>query len=251
MPKISDIKCVVFDLDGTIYFGDKLAERANEVISYCRHKFGHVYFATNNSAKTRVEIYEKLIKMGVDTKLDEILNSGYIMVEYLKKSNLKEVFCLGTDSLIKELQDNDINPKSNNPKAIVIGYDPDFTLKKLEEAYKVYSPDCKIIIANKDRIYPANGFNRPGAGAAVSAFEYTVNKEADVYIGKPSTKMLEIIAEKLNLESNNILMVGDNIESDIKMARDFNAQSILISACQNCIEDCNLVSKLADIMEII
>lgn len=226
-----NIKCVVFDLDGTIYLGDKqLNDGANEFIKYAREKYGKVFFATNNSALTRNQVFDRLLKLGIDLKNEEVINSSYLIVKYLINNHIRDVWCLGTQNLCEELVQHGINPKSESPQYIVVGYNYNFSLSHIEEALSHYNEGCKIIVANKERAYPRDGgVLTPGAGAIVAAFLYTVNRKEDIIIGKPSTMMLETIAQQENLLPANILMIGDTYESDIKMAEDFGAVGLLIT----------------------
>ncbi len=249
---LNDIKCVIFDLDGTIYFGSQLAEQANEVIKTARLSCEKIFFVTNNSAKTRVQIFEKLVKLGVDVHLEEVINSGYAIAKYLKDNNYTEVYCLGTDDLADEIKSFGINTASKEPQAIVVGYDIDFSLSKLEPILNLSNNDYKIIIANQERIYPReSGIITPGAGAIVAAVEYTLNKKKDLIIGKPNPLMLEVITKDLNLKPKEILVIGDSYDSDVKMAEAFGAKSILVTNGDKAEYDCNTVKNLKDILELL
>lgn len=225
----TNTRCVVFDLDGTVYFGKQLALQAEDVILKCRKRFEYVFFATNNSALSRKDLCERLKNFGIDCEIDEIINSSYLIAQYLLQNKLNEVYCLGTERLKEELNAHQINTDSKSPNAIVIGYDKDFNLDKLERAINVYNKDCKIIVANKEKTYPRdNGILAPGAGAIVSAFECCVNRQSDVILGKPNTLMLDFIAQKLKLKHSELLVIGDSIENDIQMAEKFGCGSILV-----------------------
>ena len=126
-------KCIVFDLDGTIYFGSKLANKANEIISYARKVAGQVFFVTNNSAKTRNQIFTKLIDLGINLNQDELITSSYAIAKYLKENYYKETYCIGTDYLREEIERLGINTFSKNPQAIIVGYNPEFKLSDLVE----------------------------------------------------------------------------------------------------------------------
>ena len=249
----SKIKCVVFDLDGTIYFGNSLASKANEVIIHCRNKYKNIFFATNNSAITRKEVYQKLLKLNVNVLEEEVINSSYLIAQYLFASNYKQVYCLGTDSLKSEIKGFGIIAESQNPQAIVIGYDKEFNLNKLELAINVYNKNCKIIVSNKERTYPReNGIITPGAGAAVSSFEYCVNAKSDILVGKPETKMLEYISQKTGFSADEILMIGDSIESDMNMAKKYGSQGIYIKNGEieeNC--EFESINELQELLEIL
>ncbi len=249
----SVLKCVAFDLDGTIYFGGhQLAPRAQEVIDYVRRKFGRVCFVTNNSALSQYQVYQRLSQLGILVNEDEILNSSYLISRYLVSNKIKNVWCIGTVNLCHELEINGINPKSACPDAIVIGYDYNFTLPYIEDALKVYTPKCQIIVANTERVYPRdNGILTPGAGAIVSAFMHTINRNDMVVLGKPNVLMLDSVAKLYNLSAEQILMVGDTYESDIQMAETYGSQAILIKGTNTKDYSCNSVVELQDLLHVL
>lgn len=243
-------KCVIFDLDGTIYFGNQLAQKANEVINKAREKFLHIFFVTNNSAKSREQIYKKLKSLGVDLTQDELYTVSYIIPKYLKEHDYKEVYCIGTDSLCSEISNAGIKYKSKKPEAVVVGFNPDFKLSDLDELANInVDNNCKIIIANRERTYPVDkGYINAGAGPIVSAVECLLNKKVDVVTGKPNVQMLKVVTSGLNISPNEILVIGDSYNSDIRMAQDFGAKGILIT--NNPVNDCQCIEKLSDLLEM-
>lgn len=243
-------KCVVFDLDGTIYFGNELAQNANDVITKVRNNCDNIFFITNNSAKTREQIYTKLVSMGINVKIEEVVTSSYAIAKYLKCNKFTNIYCIGTESLKSEIELLNIDTKSKNPKAVVVGYNPNFKLSDLNELLNINLEDYKLIIANRERCYPKeNGYVVPGAGPIVSAVECMLNKSADIIIGKPSIEMLKTAVLNLNVFPNEICVVGDSFESDIEMAKQYGADGILITKYKK--YDCKCIEKLADLLEIL
>ena len=245
-----DKKCIIFDLDGTIYFGKNLATKAKEVLELCNKKFEYVFFVTNNSARTREEIYQKLCKLGLDIKIEQLISCGYAIAKYLSQNNYTNVWCIGTESLKKELQQLNINPKSTSPQAIVVGYNREFQLEDLKPIIKYKNSNCKLIIANKEHSYPwENKEILPAAGQIVAAVEFTLNKTTDIHIGKPEPTMLQTMLCGLNLKPQNVLVVGDNYESDIKMAQRYGAKGILITTEKK--TDCLCINELSELLEVL
>lgn len=245
------IKCVIFDLDGTIYFGSHLADEANKVIDYAREKFKNVFFITNNSNQTRKQVLDRLLGHNVKAELHEVVNTAYACAKYLEANGYNEVYCLGNENFAQELSNFNINPDSKSPQAIVVGYDKTFDLMKLEKALNVFHDNCKIIVASKERTYPRTPeIISPGAGPIAAAFEHTVDRVADVVIGKPNPYMLEMMTKELNLQPEEILVVGDCYEIDIKMAENLGAHSILICGTENNSYDCTTVRELKEILDI-
>lgn len=242
-------KCIVFDLDGTIYFGSELANKANEVIAYARKISEHVFFVTNNSAKTREQVFDKLVKLGVNLKKEELINSSYAIAKYLKENDYKEIYCIGTEFLKQEIELCGINTNSKEPKAVVVGYNPNFKLSDLDELSNIKLSEYKLIIANKERNYPKeNGYIVPGAGPIVAAVENLLNKQADVIIGKPNHEMLNIMVSNFNIKPDEMCVIGDSYDSDIQMAKNYGAEGILITKEKR--DDCICIENLSDLLEI-
>lgn len=244
-------RCYIFDLDGTIYFGDALADNANAVILRARQNSDAIFFVTNNSAKSRKEIYEKLLKMGIDVKLEEVITSSYAIAKYLATNKLQNVYCIGTHSLKDELKNNSIELSLDNIENIVVGYNKDFKLDDLTELLNLnVSKSVKLIVANKERTYPSKDNQiLAGAGPIVSAVEYALNKTTDVIIGKPNRIMLEIILKGFNFKPKEVCVIGDSLDSDIKMAQLYGADSILIT--DKSYDDIRTIKKLEELLEII
>lgn len=242
-------KCIVFDLDGTIYFGNKPAPKANEIIKKARKLYKHIFFVTNNSAKTREQVWQKLINLGIDVKLEELITSSYAIIKHLESNKYKEVYCIGTNALIEEIENVGINVKSKTPQAIIVGYNPEFKLTDLNELANLQTNNYKLIIANKERNYPTEGnYIIPGAGPIVSAIETLLNKKTDIIIGKPNTEMLKIALSDFNIKPEEIYVVGDSYDSDIKMAQNFGAHGILITKEKR--DDCLCITELKNLLEI-
>lgn len=245
---LEKIKAVVFDLDGTIYYGSKIIEGVQEILSYIRENNKRIFFLTNNSTKSRVEIYNKLRNMGIDCHLEEVYSSGYVAGLYAKRENINNIFIFGSDNLKKEFLDLGINVVEDEKLAenLLIGYDPNFNYKTITQALHVALNGKYIIACNKERHFPGeNAYRLPGCGAMVGAVELCANKETDFIIGKPNTLMLEVLTSINGLNKEDILMIGDTYESDIVMAQKFGCKSILISKEEK--NDTIVVNKISDI----
>ena len=226
------IKAVAFDLDGTIYYGDTLADKSLELTKSLREMGVKVFYFTNNSIKTREEIFEKLSDMGLELSINDVYTSAYATALYARENKLRKVYCMGSEGLIRELEKNGIQVINDgkNVDGIIVGFDTEFNYDKLSRALSILQKGCKLIVCNRDRNYLVeNGRLLPGLGPIVAAIEYSYAKKADYMVGKPNTYMLKILAKEHKLRNNEILVVGDSYETDIKMARRYRCPSILIS----------------------
>lgn len=227
-----NIKAVAFDLDGTIYLGDKIIDGVIGLIKYLEDKSLNIFYFTNNSMKTREEIYNKLRKMGISLSLDKVYSSSYATARYLKEECINDVYCIGSAGLVIEIKNIGINVTDDEKKAkaLVLGLDRDFNYLKLSKALNAIQNGCLVIACNRDKIFPIeNNKLMPGSGPIISAVECLYGKEVDYIVGKPNTYMIKMLSEEWGLSSQQILVVGDSYSSDIEMAKRFRCPSVLIS----------------------
>ncbi len=244
-------KIVVFDLDGTIYYGDKIIDGANDVIRYFREKQIKVYFVSNNSFKKREQIYKKLVDMGISCNVEEVLNSGLISSFIINKFGIKDIYVFGSDNLKEELKNNNVSISENidDAKNLIIGYNPDFNYEKLTNAVNVALKADKIIVCNEDKIFPGkDGRLMPGCGAMVAPVLFCSNRKYDYFVGKPNPLMINMVAEKNKVDIKDILIIGDNYETDIQMAIKANCDSIYIG--KEKYENTICVEKIIDVLNI-
>jgi FMN phosphatase YigB (HAD superfamily) len=76
----------IFDLDGTIYRGEKLIPGARETIERLKSLSKRIVFLSNKPIQTRGDYASKLTRLGIPTQPDEVINSTFVMAHYLKKS---------------------------------------------------------------------------------------------------------------------------------------------------------------------
>lgn len=232
-------KAVIFDLDGTIYYGNTLAYYALESIKILED-FGYkIIFLTNNSTKTRTEICTKLINLDIHTDVDKVYTSSYATGIYLKELNLKKVFLIGTESFAIELSSLGIDIVDEYTcEAVVIGLDTNFTYTTIAKGLTAILNGSKIIASNADANFPIeNGVYKPGANAILASLLGTGNCQADYIVGKPNIYLLEAICRDWNLQKENIWVVGDMLESDILMANRYGCKSILVGKKEKTLED--------------
>jgi HAD superfamily hydrolase (TIGR01450 family) len=225
----SNIKLFAFDLDGTLYVGEKAVPGAVELIRYLRDKYRVVYF-TNNSTKTASQTQEKLKGLGFECELKEIYTSSSAAAVYLKEAQINNLYVIGSPSFRNEIASQGLKVVNHaSADNLVVGLDSDFNYKKIADALSVLLKGGKFIACNEDRAFPA-GENKflPGCGTMVGAIAAAAGRQPDYVVGKPNTYILSKIAGDYHAEPCEIVVVGDSYESDIKMALNYNCQAILV-----------------------
>ncbi len=226
----SNIKLIAFDLDGTLYVGEKIIPGAVELVSYLRGRYQVVFF-TNNSSKTASQIHDILNGLGIECTLEEVYASSSATAVYLREFGIDNLYVVGSPGLNCEIKSNGLNIlDADSAENLVVGLDPDFSYKKLANALNVLLKDGKYIVCNEDGSFPSGEKKYlPGCGAIVSAISAAANKKPDFMVGKPNTYMLAKISEKYDVDNSEIIVVGDSYKSDILMALNFSCKAVLVS----------------------
>jgi arabinose operon protein AraL len=222
----------VFDLDGTIYLGDNMIEGAAEAIQTLRERGDRVVFLTNKPIATRQSYAEKLTKMGIPTVLEDVLNSSLIVARYLQK-RIKpgdSVFVIGEEPIHNELREHGISLTDNSekPDYVVLSWDRQFTYEKLNIVYQAAVNGAIIIASNPDATCPLVNGQIPDTGTFIAALEAATGKAIDFVVGKPSLIAAEAAVEHLGLDYEDCFMIGDRLETDIKMGNDAGMASVLV-----------------------
>jgi arabinose operon protein AraL len=222
----------IFDLDGTIYLGDELIEGVDQAIETLKREGHKVAYLTNKSISKRIDYQSKLKKMGINAELDEIITSSFISGLYLREQIKAggKVLVIGETSLIEEMEDAGISITHNIDEAeyVLIGWDRNFNYSKINTAFQAWKRGAKLIATNPDKTCPIKGGEVPDCAAMIGAIENVIEGKIQV-IGKPSQLMLDYVVKKVfKLKHGDCYMVGDRLETDIKMANDTGVNSVLV-----------------------
>lgn len=223
-------KAVMLDLDGTVYIGSQLTPGAKEGIEKLREMGFKIMFLTNNSMVSRRMIVRKLEELGIAVKMDEVLNSGAASAIYLKrKMNRAKTLVVGEVGLVEELfmQGHEIVSDYGQAEVVVVGGDRHLTYSKLLDAHRAIIRGALFVATNRDHALMSEDGPIPGAGAVVSFLE-TSTKVKPIVIGKPEKYIAELALELLNVAPEEAVIVGDNVATDLELAKKVGMKGILI-----------------------
>jgi NagD protein len=217
-------KGFIFDLDGTVYRGDSLIPGADRVIRLLREKGKKVVFLSNKPLQTREDYASKLTRLGIPTQPDEVINSTFVMTNYLKKIAPEgRLFVVGETPFVEELKKAGfkITDEPREIDYVVVAFDRTFDYKKLNIAFQAIKKfGAHFVATNPDRTCPVEGGEIPDCAGMIAAIEAVTEKKVEVIVGKPSPIMIQTVLDVMGLKPEDCILIGDRLETDIKMGRD-------------------------------
>lgn len=248
----SNIKIVVFDMDGVLRIGSKIIPGAQNIFKTLNLKGIKTMIVTNECRYGEKVLRDDLIEMGVNIPDDtKIITSGMSVYRYLKKKVERfsdDHFCIGIlgesglyNTLTKICKYKNVDILEEPPEDydhsrlfLVLGTLDKIKIANLEKALKWINAGCKIIITCDDMSDPSSkgDFSIGMPRHILHMINFTV-KTNYYSLGKPNPMIAELIRKECcegenKIKDNEVLFVGDTIYTDIKLAEESGFKSALL-----------------------
>ncbi len=206
----------LIDMDGVIYKGSEPIPGAIEFINGLKKNGFPFLFLTNNSQRTSRDVCYKLHKLGFNVTEDDIFTCAMATARYLgSKTPHGTAYVIGEGGLLNELHNEGYSIVDDHPDYVVIGEGRTIMLESVDKAINMVMNGAKLIATNLDPNCPvAGGKYRAGCGAFVAMIEVATGKKA-FSVGKPSPVMMRMARKKLELATDDTIMIGDTMSTDI------------------------------------
>lgn len=229
--KLQAVQCFLFDMDGTVYLGDKLLPGAVETISLLKKQGKKYYFLTNNSSRDQDYYQKKLARMGIAVSCGQIIISTHSAIAYLSFHNYRDLFVLGTVELKKSLAAAGYNivEKGGRADCVLVGFDLTLNYENLAAACQYVDSGVPYVATHPDVRCPLEGGKYlPDCGSIIALIETATGKKCKMVTGKPSRYMLDVVIEITGLSCDKLAVVGDRLYTDIALGSDNGILSVLL-----------------------
>lgn len=227
---LHSIRHVVLDMDGTLYLGAKLFPQTPPFLASLARLGIGTSFLTNNCSRSRAEYAKHLGELGINASVDSIQTSAQSAAHHLHTQlpHVRKLFILGTTGLADDLKSEGFQIVEREPEAVIVGFDTKLTYDHLCQTAYWISRGLPYIATHPDRVCPTDRpIVLPDCAAICSLFETATGRPPDAIPGKPDPTMLRAVFAKYGLAANEVMMVGDRLYTDIRMARDAGAVAAL------------------------
>src|SRR5260221_7427546 len=221
-------KGFLIDMDGVIYKSSEPIPGAVEFINNLRDKGYPFLFLTNNSQRTNRDVCYKLRKMGFNVNDEDIFTCDMATARYLAARKVNgTAYVIGEGGLLNELHNAGYSIVDDHPDYVIIGEGRTIMLESVDKAINMIMNGSKLIATNLDPNCPTgNGKLRAGCGAFVSMLEFATGRQA-FSVGKPSPVMMRIARKILGLSTDETVMIGDTMGTDILGAGSMGFTTVL------------------------
>ena len=223
---MEDIKGLLIDLDGVIYNDSQLIPGAKECIQWLQDQNIPFRFITNTTMKSRKTLQQKLQSFGIEVAEQEIFTTVFAAVLYIRKSGKEKCHLLVMNDAREEFKEFILD--AENPDFVVVGdlgEKPSFGSVNI--GFQKLFSGAELLALQKNRYRLSDKGYTLDAGALVAMLEFASGKKGQI-IGKPSPHFFSLALYDLNLKPENVVMIGDDIESDIIGAHRVGMRGVLV-----------------------
>lgn len=227
---MKDYQGYFIDLDGTTYKGTKRIPAAARFIKRLQAAGKTVLFVTNNSTRTPAFVANNLRENhAINVTADNVYTTALATADYLDKvaGDHRRVYVVGESGLRTALEQHHFQLTDHHPDYVVVGLDSQVTYAKLETAVLLIRAGATFIGTNADSNLPNERGMVPGTGSLIKLVEYATQQKP-VMIGKPEATIMKMALQKTGLDRNQVVMVGDNYNTDIRAAINTGMDSLLV-----------------------
>ncbi|MBG9982213.1 TIGR01457 family HAD-type hydrolase [Aerococcaceae bacterium DSM 111020] len=220
----------LIDLDGTTYYGKKRITSAEIFIRSLIQKDVPFQFVTNNATRSPEQIAAVLNESyDLPVTSDYVYSSAQAMIDYLKEHHVDEkIYCIGEPPLHTLIEESGLTlVQDTSAEVVVQALNRQVDYQDLTIAVQAILNGATFITTNKDRLIPTESGLQPSSGATTAFIEYATGVTA-LTMGKPFTPIVEGAMDRLNLPKDQLLLIGDNYQTDIQAGINIGMDTLLV-----------------------
>lgn len=225
---MDEVKNYLIDMDGVLISGNAIIPGADEFIKRLIDRGAKFLLLTNNSRHTPRDLAFNLQKMGLPIQADNIFTSALATARFLHTQKPGgTAYVIGESGLTLALHEVDYIFTEHNPDFVVLGETLNYNFDQITRATRLILNGARFIGTNPDASGPADGGIIPACGA-MAALMQTVTGVPAFFVGKPNPLMMRSALNYLGVHSEDTLMIGDRMDTDIIAGVQTGMDTILV-----------------------
>jgi phospholysine phosphohistidine inorganic pyrophosphate phosphatase len=228
------MRAILFDMDGVLYDADRPIAGAAETVAWAKHRSIPYLFVTNTTSRDRAALVNKLHRFGIEASEQQIMTPAVALVQWLRQQSCSGPLALFLPPSVKhEFADMPClsgDVEKGAVAYVVIGDLQDrWDYRTLNRAFRLlyFNPEAKLIAMGMTRYWLASDGISLDVAPFVAALERATGRQPIVF-GKPMKSFFVGAAEQLGLAPGDVLMVGDDIETDVGGAQSGGVKGAIV-----------------------
>ena len=227
MERLTGIRTVLLDLDGTLYVGSQVVPGAPEAVRWLRDQGLTVRFTTNTDSIAPAALADRLARLGFPAAEEELVTPVAVACRLFASTPRARLLAVAAPGVRQELAEFLAGP--GEPATHVLLADPSFgaAYADLDAAFRALRAGAELVATQVNRVAVRDDGEHLDTGGWVRLLEYATGQTARV-LGKPSPEFFTAPLEALGREAATALVVGDDLAADVVGGQAVGAATVLV-----------------------
>lgn len=205
------MKSVICDIDGVLLHNNEIIPGADDFIARIRRQGNPLVILTNYPSQTQADLRNRLAGAGIDVPEESLYTSAMATAAFLERQEGRKAYVVGEGALTHELYKIGFTMTEVDPDFVIVGETRSFNWDMIQRASWLIMKGARFLATNPDVAGP-KGY--PACGALCAPIERITGKRP-LYMGKPSAWIIRAALNSMGAHSENTVIVGDNLRTDI------------------------------------
>jgi len=216
----------LLDLDGVFYVEADLIPGAIDALSMLNQRNIPYRFVTNTTTQSSAALRQKLIELGIPCEREQLITAPVATAEYLAGKGFQNCYFAVNESAFEDF--TQFTQCEDQPEAVVVGdIGESWSYALVDKLFGFIVNGAELVAMHRNKYWQKSGGLHVDIGAFVAGLEYVADVRARI-TGKPSVAFFDAALASLGVSATNVVLVGDDIRSDIGGAQNVGIRGALV-----------------------
>jgi NagD protein len=215
-------------MDGVLVREEAALPGAREFLERLVERDRRFLVLTNNSIFTPRDLSARLARSGLTIPEESIWTSALATAAFLADQEPHgSAHVIGEAGLTTALHQVGYTLTDREPDFVVLGETRTYSFEAITRAIRLIENGARFIATNPDVSGPSDQGSLPATGAVAALISAATGRQP-YFVGKPNPMMLRSALNRISAHSENTVMVGDRMDTDIVAGIEAGLDTILV-----------------------
>ncbi len=221
-------KNYLMDMDGVLVRGNTIIPGADDFIDRLTARGVEFLVLTNQPIYTPRDLAHRLQRISLNIPPERLFTSAMSTAAFLRSQRPNgKAFVVGESGLTDAIHGVGYIITDHDPDYVVLGETHGYNLQLITRAIRLIADGAHFIATNPDPSGPSEHGLVPACGAMAALIERATGV-SPFFVGKPNPLMMRYALNHLGLHSEDTVMIGDRMDTDIVAGIESGMQTILV-----------------------
>ena len=221
-------ECWLTDMDGVLVQEEHALPGAVEFLERLVERDRRFLVLTNNSIFTPRDLSARLAKSGLVIPEEAIWTSALATATFLADQLPHgSAYVIGEAGMTTALHEFGYTLTDRDPDFVVLGETRTYSFEAITRAIRLVEAGARFIATNPDVTGPSEEGPLPATGSVAALITKATGRDP-YFVGKPNPMMLRSALNQIEAHSENTVLVGDRMDTDVVAGIEAGLDTILV-----------------------